>query len=287
MQQQALLQQSSVRQNRTARDLVIAGSVILLLFLILLYSRYRIKQRANTMLEARQKEINEKNISLQHIVEEKEWLLKEVHHRVKNNLHTVICLLESQAEYLESDALKALEVVQQRIFAMSLIHQKLYQSEEIKAIDMSAYVPEFIQYLQDSLGVNGRLTFKLDISPLKLGLSQAIPVALIINEAVTNAVKHAFPGNRRGEVLIFMHWNSDLIELVIADDGIGIDPAAMNNSSGTLGLKLIKGLSEDINATVHVTAQQGTRIAVLFSMDQIHTSSHENTYSGGSVYRSQ
>jgi len=301
LRQQALLQQSAVRQNRTARDLVIAGAVLLLLFLILLFNRYRIKQKANTLLQARQKEINEKNTFLQHVVDEKEWLLKEVHHRVKNNLHTVICLLESQAEYLQNDALRAVEVIQQRIYAMSLIHQKLYQSEDVKAIDMSAYVPEFIQYLDESFGANSHIAFKLDIAPLKIGLAQAIPIALIINETATNAIKHAFPGDSRGVVFISMQQTGDWIELIIADNGIGLDPASMNTRSDTLGLKLIRGLSEDINASVRITAEQGTRIAILFKLDpsakdafrssdmteKNYLYEHEDTYSGGSVYRSK
>lgn len=138
----------------------------------------------------------------------------------------------------------------------------------------------------ESFGVDGRLTFKLDIPPLKLGLSQAIPIALIINEGVTNAIKHAFPGNKRGEVFIFMHRTGDRIKLIIADDGVGIDPTAMDSPSGTLGLKLIKGLSEDIDADVHVIPAHGTRITVSFSFDPVHTGNHEDTYSGGSVYRS-
>src|SRR5258705_13014161 len=112
--------------------------------------------------------ILEKNQQLEHMLVEKNWLLKEVHHRVKNNLHTVICLLESQAEFLENDALKANEKSQHRIYAMSLIHQKLYQTEDVKTIDMKKYLPEFIQYLSDSFDTSNQIRFQLDIEPLKL-----------------------------------------------------------------------------------------------------------------------
>ncbi len=174
--------------------------VILLASGGLLYKQYRQKQKSaaliaetNKVISQKNQAITQKNEALEQLVTEKEWLLKEVHHRVKNNLHTVICLLESQAAYLESDARQANEVSQQRIYTMSLIHQKIYQSEDIKSIDMSVYLPEFIQYLDDSFGNNLRIHFEVDIDPVQLDISQAVPVALIINEAVTNSIKYAFP----------------------------------------------------------------------------------------------
>ena len=127
---------------------------------------------------------------------EKEWWLKEVHHRVKNNLHTIICLLESQAMYLEKDALQAIEKSQHRIYAMSLIHQKLYQNEDLQVIDMSVYLEEFIGYLKDSFDTQG-IDFIIHVDPVQLNLQQAIPVALIINEGVTNAIKYAFENRKR------------------------------------------------------------------------------------------
>ena len=261
------------------------GAALLLLFLGLLYNRYRFKQRSNKQLESQQKEITQKNATLQHLVEEKEWLLKEVHHRVKNNLHTVICLLESQAEYLENDALKAIENSQHRIYAMSLIHQKLYQSEDVKTIDMVTYLPEFIRYLDDSFGNNRRIHFELDIEPLQLGISQAIPIALIVNEAVTNSFKYAFPRKKEGHVTIRMRRMNDEIILTIADDGIGIDTSILDVPSGSLGLKLIKGLSEDINGTISFENNAGTKITIVFNVDPLHDNNNLlNTINEKQVY---
>ncbi|HMC83873.1 MAG TPA: sensor histidine kinase, partial [Chitinophagaceae bacterium] len=173
LKQQGIAQQAELKQNKLTRNIMIAGATLLLIIVGLLFSQYKLKQRTNVAM-------NKKNLALQHLVEEKEWLLKEVHHRVKNNLHTVICLLESQAAYLQDDALKAIENSQHRIYAMSLIHQKLYQSEDVKTIDMSVYLPEFIRYLDDSFGTHYHVNFQLDIEQLMLGVSQAIPIALII-----------------------------------------------------------------------------------------------------------
>lgn len=264
---QAAAQRAQMRQDRFIRNLMIAGSVLLMVVLGLLYSRFRLKQRTNRQLEFQQAEIAKKNISLERLLKEKEWLLKEVHHRVKNNLHTVICLLESQAEYLENDALKALEISQHRIYVMSLIHQKLYQSGDMKTIDMSVYLPEFVHYLSDSFGTGNRIRFKLKVEPLYLGLAQAIPVALIVNEAITNSIKHAFPENRKGIIEITMQQKDTIVTLVVADDGIGSNAVPTNNTTGSLGLKLIRGLSDDLNAQINFVNTAGTRITLNFYAD--------------------
>ncbi|HMC87837.1 MAG TPA: sensor histidine kinase, partial [Chitinophagaceae bacterium] len=257
------VQFAELHQNKLTRNIMIAGAALLLIIVGLLFSQFRLKQRSNAAM-------NKKNLALQHLVSEKEWLLKEVHHRVKNNLHTVICLLESQASYLENDALKAIEDSQHRIYAMSLIHQKLYQSEDVKTIDMSVYLPELIHYLSDSFDTNDKICFQLDIEPLMLGVSQAIPIALIINEALTNSIKYAFPQNRKGIIEITMHKTADQITLMIADNGIGIDEAIANLPSTSLGLKLIKGLSEDINASINIKNDKGTKILIVFNVDPLH-----------------
>src|SRR6202000_3217878 len=175
--QQGVVQQAELKQNKLTRNIMIAGSVLMLVILLLLFSQFRLKQRTN-------KEMNKSNLALKQLVTEKEWLIKEVHHRVKNNLQTIISLLESQAAYLENDALKAIETSQNRIFTMSLIHQKLYQSEDIQTINMASYIPELVEYLKDSFINSHRIDFKTNIDPVSLDASIAIPLALIINEAV-------------------------------------------------------------------------------------------------------
>jgi two-component sensor histidine kinase len=264
------LQQNKLQQANLMRNVTIGGILALFIIVFLLFRQYRHKQQSNIL-------ISQKNEVLQHLLNEKEWLLKEVHHRVKNNLHTVICLLESQAAYLENDALKAIENSQHRIYAMSLIHQKLYQSDDVKTIDMSIYLPEFVQYLNDGFGTQRQIRFQLAIEPLMLGLSQAIPIALIINESVTNSIKYAFPENRNGIIEINMHQIKGRIRLVIADNGIGINPEIANNPTDSLGLKLINGLSEDINATINFVNDNGTRITIMFNFDPLNDSNNLST----------
>ncbi|MFC3563698.1 sensor histidine kinase [Pedobacter jamesrossensis] len=206
---------------------------------------------------------------MERLLKEKEWLLREVHHRVKNNLHTVICLLESQAAYLKGDALEAIESSEHRIYAMSLIHQKLYQTDDIKTVDMSSYLPELIGYLKDSFGMQNKLTFSLDIDHVKLGISQAIPISLIVNEAITNSFKYAFTDDSKGTIKVIMKQDEKEIKLIISDNGVGIDMAIVNDTLQSLGLRLMKGLSEDLEADIKFENSGGTKISITFKPDPL------------------
>jgi two-component sensor histidine kinase/tetratricopeptide (TPR) repeat protein len=262
LNQKARLEQASLRRANMIRNITIAGILSVLIILGLLFRQNRLKQKNNNI-------ITQKNELLQRLLREKEWLLKEVHHRVKNNLHTVICLLESQAAYLENDALKAIENSQHRIYAMSLIHQKLYQSDDVKTIDMAIYIPELIQYLEDSFGIEDHIHFMLDIEPVSLNIAQAIPLGLIINEAVTNSIKHAFPAKRDGEIFISFKDKDGIIELEIIDNGIGMSENTDEIELKSLGLELMKGLSGDIDATVSFEINNGTKISIKFSRNTL------------------
>ncbi|MET0634371.1 MAG: sensor histidine kinase, partial [Chitinophagaceae bacterium] len=161
---------------------------------------------------------------------------------------------------------------QQRIYAMSLIHQKIYQSEDIKTIEMNNYLPELIQYLEDSFGNNKRIHFQVEVDPMQLDISQAIPVALIINESVTNSIKYAFPDNRKGVIEIRMHRIADQVSLEITDNGVGIDDRwLINDQADSLGLELIRGLSRDLKARLKMENDNGTRITLVFNITSYDT----------------
>lgn len=263
------MEQTKVQKANMQRNLTLIGILMLLVIAALAYNGYRLKKKSNRIILKSNRVISHKNEQLQRVVNEKEWLLKEVHHRVKNNLHTVICLLESQANYLKGDALEAIENSQHRIYAMSLIHQKLYQSEDIKTIEMSDYLPEFIRYLGESFDTRSKVRFNMEINPLKLSLAQAIPLSLIINEAITNSIKYAFSENKAGLITVRLQRDYEKIELVIADNGVGMDPDLPHTSSGSLGLKLMKGLSEDIGASIKFEVEQGTKITMIFNLNPL------------------
>ncbi|MFT3822698.1 MAG: histidine kinase dimerization/phosphoacceptor domain -containing protein [Chitinophagaceae bacterium] len=250
-----LLTQENERA-KLLRNGVLAGIAIMLIIVGLLYNQYRIKQKAN-------RDISQKNVALEQLVEEKEWLLKEVHHRVKNNLQTVVSLLESQAAYLNNEARQAIQESQNRIYTMSLIHQKLYQPENVSSIKMHSYLPELVSYLREGFHTDGKIRFSLQIAPVELDVSQAIPVGLILNEAITNAIKHAFPEQRpNNEIVILLEQQEDsMVALSIRDNGKGFSP---NRNSTGLGMKLMKGLTEEIGGNFDIAAENGTKITIRF-----------------------
>jgi two-component sensor histidine kinase len=254
---QSAEEQARMQTANLQRNITIIGIVIMMLVSALFYRNYKQKQAANDT-------ITKKNELLQHLLNEKEWLLKEVHHRVKNNLHTVICLLESQARYLENDALVAMERIEHRIYAMSLIHQKLYQSDDLKTINMANYIIELIESLEESFGTSERIQFARDIEPINLSPFYAIPLGLIINEAVTNSIKYAFPDYRKGEISVSMISDGKKVILELTDNGIGMPPIDRDVEPESLGLRLIKGLSDDIDAEISFKVGNGTSIVISF-----------------------
>ena len=265
--------QMELEKANILRNVTFAGTALLLVILVLLYNQYRIKQQSN-------KEISKKNLSLQHLLDEKEWLLKEVHHRVKNNLHTVMSLLETQSAYLKDDALAAIQNSQHRVYAMSLIHQKLYQLENSTNINMAVYLPELIDYLRDSFDAHQRIRFRSDIENIQLDISKAIPVGLILNESITNAIKYAFPGNAYGEIEIQMkRTENNRISLYVKDNGIGLPFDWEKIQKNSLGLKLMKGLSEDIHGKFSIEQINGTKVKIEFPGELVITESKkkENT----------
>ncbi|GAB4029197.1 hypothetical protein GCM10028774_00330 [Spirosoma jeollabukense] len=263
-----LLNQNAKIQEERLRNanLNIGMAAIIVLFLAvssaLIFSKYQQNRRNSQAIEQKNTIITEKNQLLEHLLDEKEWLLKEVHHRVKNNLHMIFCLLESQGSFLGSDALKALETSQHRIYAMSLIHQKLYQSDDITTVDMKSYLTEFLLFLAESFDSSDRIRIVQEIDPVKMPSTQAVPLALIINESVTNAFKHAFPGNLKGVIHVKLHQLDDNLVLTVKDNGIGWNEGVYNHQN-SLGIQLIKGLSDDLGAQIHFDNHEGTRISLV------------------------
>lgn len=244
------------------RNISIAAILGIAIVAWVFYVQFRNKKRLAAL-------VNEKNKQLGVLLNEKEWLLKEVHHRVKNNLHTVISLLDIQAEFLQDDALKAIENSQHRIYAMSLIHQKLYADDSLTTINIAAYIGELVGYLRDSFEDGSDLCFQMEIEPINLDIAIAIPLGLIINEAVSNSCKYAFPGRKKGRVItISLYRTTEGIQLECRDNGIGLSSEAFGTRPGSLGLTLIKGLGKEINAEVRIANDNGTRIIAWIPMAQ-------------------
>jgi two-component system, sensor histidine kinase PdtaS len=263
------LQKSKLQQGAILRNISFGLATLLIIIVALLYNRFRLKQRTNRRLELQQTEIAKQNASLNDLVSEKDWLVKEIHHRVKNNLQIVMSLLNSQSAYIDNEpALTAIHDSQHRVYAMSLIHQKLYNTENLSSIDMSLYIQEMASYLADSFNTGQRIRFELAIESLEMDVSQAVPLGLILNEAITNSIKYAFPNDREGVIKITLSnksGNQYLLE--IADNGIGIPSHLENVRAGSLGMSLMAGLSEDLDGIFSIENNNGTIIRTLFVYD--------------------
>jgi two-component sensor histidine kinase len=259
-------QQSKLDRSRLLINLSIGCIVLLTVILGLLYYSYKLKQKHNKKLEIKENEINQKNIKLEHLLEDKEWLIKEIHHRVKNNLQTVISLLNSQSAYIDDDlALSTIKNSQHRIHAMSLIHQKLYMSENVSTINMPVYIKELAEYLKDSFNLRQRIRFVITIEELELDVTQAIPLGLIINEAITNSIKYAFPDNQQGIISITLASKGiNHYLLTIHDDGIGIIIDYTNKAKNSFGMSLIRGLSDDLEGVFSIENKEGTLLQLSF-----------------------
>jgi two-component sensor histidine kinase len=255
------------------RNIMLAGVALLLIIVALLFNRYTIKRRSNQRLEAHQRELDQQNSFLEtlnsekdKLLEEKEWLIREVHHRVKNNLQMVTSLLRTQSAYLDNDvAVLAVKDSFRRMQAMSLIHQKLYMSKNISSIDMPEYINELVSYLRDSFDTENKIIFQTNIEPLTLDVSQAVPLGLIINESIVNSIKYAFLNGQKGTVNIGLQCDSaGHLLLNISDNGIGLPETFDMTSHNSLGLDLIRGLAKQLNATLEIKSNNGMHITIGF-----------------------
>lgn len=269
------VQQANLAYEKKMRNTILIVLLLVIIILILAVMAFYEKQKSNTLLKKKQDEINLKNKSLRKLVTDKEWLLREIHHRVKNNLHMVVGLLASQAEFIKGkEALQVIGDSQHRIQAMSIIHQKLYQTETLSHINMSEYVQELVEYLKSSLSDECGVRFNLVIEPLTFPLSHSIPIGLIINEAVTNSIKYAFrenPDCAIGVSLKNLQDSSFLLE--IRDNGIGMPEEFDLENSNSLGMRLIEGLSHDIHAELKIYNNFGTVISITFEINETNSQS--------------
>lgn len=207
-------------------------------------------------------------------IKEKENLLKEVHHRVKNNLQTVSSLLSLQSRNIEDDEVKSLfKNSQNRVISMAMVHEMLYMREDITKIEYKTYVHDLAEYLVRSIkGTSEHVTLLIDIADIKLNIDTAIPLGLLINEVVTNALKYGIIGENKGEISIALQENGDGYELKIGDNGDGYGTDITYKNTKSLGLKLIHNLARQLlGAARRDTSKKGTHYIVTFKeiMEQI------------------
>jgi PAS domain S-box-containing protein len=199
-------------------------------------------------------------------LQEKEVLLKEIHHRVKNNLQIISSLLNLQSEKINSEnPARAFQESQDRIRSMALIHEKLYQSRDISRIDFAEYVRSLTSYLARSYVTGRDVTIVVDIEDLSLGIDLAIPCGLIINELVSNALKYAFPDGKTGEVRISLAQCGNEYELTVSDNGAGLPAGLDFRNTSSLGLQLVNTLVHQLEGDIALDTARGTRFSITFA----------------------
>lgn len=242
-----------VEQSKNSERILFGALGLAVLLALFFIYRQRVNRRQNQLLREKQKIV-------QASLQEKETLLAEVHHRVKNNLQLIYNLLDLQSRDLQDEkARNAVISSRNRVASMALVHQKLYREDDLSSVDVHSYLQALLVDLNNSLPHTGDIHFHLDCEALKLDLNSSIPIGLVVNELVTNAIKHAFTGRKHGNVWIRLHRSGSDLILEVQDDGIGIDPKDLQRS---FGMSLIRSLSRQLKAAVSIESDKGT-LAVL------------------------
>ena len=205
--------------------------------------------------------------ALQASLKEKETLLKEIHHRVKNNLQVMSSLLNMQCQHLDDPtALDALKVSMHRIKTMALIHDKLYRSENLSSIYFPGYASDLAHDLISTYALSKDIVLNLDIDPVSLDIDTAIPLGLIINELVSNALKHAFKGEEAGMITIGLYTENTHATLVVSDTGAGFPDEVDFMKTESMGMQLVVTLVEQLEGTIELKRNKGTEFTISFGM---------------------
>ncbi|GAB6056417.1 sensor histidine kinase [Methanobacterium movens] len=220
----------------------------------------------NNELTTTKRKLVKKNIQLEKALEEKEMLLKEIHHRVKNNLMVISSLLSLQSRYIkDKKALAVFKESQNRAKSMALIHEKLYRSTDLKRIDFGEYIRTFSAELYHSIvGDPRQVKLELNVEHVMLDINTSIPLGLIVNELITNSMKYAFPTGSKGKIKIDFYPQEDYFILNVSDDGIGIPQEVDIENTKSLGLQLVNSLTEQINGQLTVNRKDPTEFKIKF-----------------------
>lgn len=247
------LQETKLAQQSTRQIIMLIVTGFLFLFLVFLYRVYQINKKKNALLQKQNKE--------------KEFLLKEIHHRVKNNLEIVSSLLALQsAQLLDTGVVDVMQEIQNRVQSMSIIHQKLYQGDNLASIEMKAYLQNLGTHVLDSYGMEDQVMIRYEMDKLEIDVDTAIPLGLIINELLTNALKYAFPNNQRGEmILAIIQPTAKKLHLEVSDNGIGQQENRETMGTG-FGMQLVDLLCRQLQGKMHSATNNGTRISFDFTI---------------------
>lgn len=261
-----------------------AGISLLMLSTIvgLFFVRYRTKQRLNQQLTAQKEEIIRQKQVIEQALSDKELLMREIHHRVKNNLQIILSLLDTQIEQLDDKSARAaLQESQHRVEAISLIHQHLYRSGNSTELNVQTYLQMLTTYLSTSMGQTCQVRFRLNLTPMLIDVDTAVPLGLIVNEVVTNSLKYAFPHpGQSGLICITLHKDSltETMTLVIADNGVGLPDGWSTLRTDSMGMRLIYGLSDQLEGQATFLNQGGCLFTLQLPVPSLSITKRADAY---------
>lgn len=234
----------------------------------LVTQRTRELELSNRAVEEQRGELALSNAQLEAALRGKEVLLRELQHRVKNNLQVIASLFSLQARYVpESRYRDILEEGRNRVMSIALAHENLYRSKDLSRIDFADYVRNLVSHLQAAFGSGVCAVVETELDPITVPVDVAIPCGLIVNELVTNAFKHAFPAGRAGTIRVCLHNREGHCLLAVSDDGVGMPPGVDLGKTDSLGLDLVSILSGQIGGDLRLTRAPGTTFELSFRGD--------------------
>ncbi len=244
------LQESKIKRQRTIQTLISLLVILLLLYVILLYKAMQNNSKKNKLLQKQN--------------EEKEFLLKEIHHRVKNNLEIVSSLLALQsAQIKDQKIVEAIGKSQHRVHSMSMIHQKLYQEHSLSKIEMKDYFKNLANYIVTIFDAENWITVTIGMDSLELDVDTAIPIGLIVNELLTNSLKYAFPNKKNGIINVSLKLEGTQLFLQVSDNGIGKPELAHAKGTG-FGTQLVELLTKQLDGKMNLIIDNGTFVTFEF-----------------------
>ena len=246
-------QETQLKKQKNTQTLITSIASLLLLLLLLLFITFYNNRKKSRLL-------TKQNI-------EKEFLLKEIHHRVKNNLGIVSSLLELQADKIKDTNVKlAMQESQNRVYSISMIHQKLYQGENISSIEMKDYFKNLGSHILDSFAAKDRVKIKCPMKSIELDVDTAVPLGLIVNELFTNSLKHAFPKNIKGEISIILDRSDEYnYKLEVKDNGVGQNKEIKYKDFG-FGIQLIELLVDQLGGKMQKYTENGFYVTIDFKV---------------------
>ncbi len=250
-------------RRKKERNYLIVLSLLSLGFAMLAYRAFSTNKKKNELL-------NEKNRLIEKALQEKEFLMREIHHRVKNNLQLVSSLLSLQSNYIKDEtALEAVNDSRNRVHSMSLIHQSLYGEEDLSTIEIKEYVQKLVDNLYQSYTISpDKIRLITDIDAMKLDVDSIIPIGLILNELITNCLKYAFPNQANGMIKVIFKEKNGQIRLSVYDNGIGLPENFMNEQKKTFGHKMIHAFLKKLNGRINIYSEDGTKVDIEFPMQK-------------------